>query len=205
MTTENRSATRAYWRAMSAAISALLLIGLALAVGNWNANATDTQTVSSLDGASLVAPTAVVVGTSITMSGTGWTTGDAARGSIIAVKLDSGGVSTTIDVVHPETGAVQGNKTIIALIEADADGSWSAEVALPTSENSTANWAAGERHSVTLLTGSMRTGDQIRSLTAEFDIESESAPSTSEPPATSEPPVTSDPPVTSEPPVTSDP
>lgn len=115
-------------------------------------------------------PTEVELGQPIQLSGSGWTSADGSAGSVIAVKLDDGAVSTTEDVVNPVTGQVEANKTIYAIAQADADGDWTAEVAFPTAENSDASWAVGETHSVRLLTGSLLPGDQARSLGAEFTV-----------------------------------
>lgn len=117
-------------------------------------------------------PGQVVVGEAIHLSGTGWTT-PAGVPSVIAVKLDDGAVSTTGTVTHPVSGAVQGNKTIWAMVQAEADGSWSADVPFPTTADSslTTAWAAGETHSVRLLTSSPLTaGDRTRTETASFTL-----------------------------------
>ncbi len=117
-------------------------------------------------------PGQVVVGEAIHLSGTGWTT-PAGVPSVIAVKLDDGAVGTTRTVTHPVTGAVQGNTTIWAMVQAQADGSWSADVPFPTTDGSTLTtaWAAGETHSVRLLTSSPLTaGDRTRTETASFTL-----------------------------------
>lgn len=117
-------------------------------------------------------PSQVVVGDALHLSGTGWTT-PAGVPSVIAVKLDDGAVGTTGTVTHPVTGAVQANKTIWAMVQAQADGSWSADVPFPTPDGSTLTsaWAAGETHSVRLLTSSPLTaGDRTRTETASFTL-----------------------------------
>lgn len=132
-------------------------------------------------------PAEVEHGEDIRLSGTGWKVTDGSRGSIIAVKLDEGAVSTTREVVHPETGAPQANKTVHAVVSATADGSWSTTIPFPTLDNSDAEWRPGQTHSVRLLTGSFVTGDKGRTETASFGItgddEGEPSAGPSDPPA----------------------
>jgi hypothetical protein len=116
-------------------------------------------------------PETVVVGEDITISGTGWTTTDGTAGSVIAVKLDEEGtVSTTAQVTNPVDGLVQANKTIYAIVQADSTGAWTATIPFPSKDNSTAEWAIGETHSIRLLTGTMLAGDVTRSATASFTV-----------------------------------
>ena len=117
-------------------------------------------------------PDEVEVGGPIVVSGTGWTDTAGTAGSIIALKLDDGGVSTTVDVTHPVTGAVQANKTIYGVVQAGADGAWTASLPYPTAANSTGagSWAAGQTHSVRMLTGTLLTGDKLRSEGASFTL-----------------------------------
>lgn len=125
---------------------------------------------TTTDGAKYYVEEDVVAGESIRISGTGWKNTAGTEGSIIAIKLDEGGVSTKLDVTHPVTGAVQANKTIYAIAQANAAGEWEIEIPFPTLENASVAWAAGETHSIRLLTGSLLTGDVTRTAAAEFDI-----------------------------------
>ncbi|MET0931682.1 MAG: hypothetical protein ABWX74_19330 [Aeromicrobium sp.] len=127
-------------------------------------------------------PDQIAVGEPIRISGTGWTTTSGDAGSVIGVKLDEGGVSTTLEVTNPATGAVQANKTIVGIAQADATGAWEISVPFPTLANSNQAWAAGQTHSVRLLTGSLVTGDVVRTQTASFAV-ADAAPTPSEPPA----------------------
>jgi len=115
-------------------------------------------------------PTTVQEGQKIELSGTGWVNRDKSRGSVIAVLLDDGGVTTTRDVVNPETGKVSTDKRLQAIVSANSDGTWSADIPYPTKDNSSADWAVGESHSVRLLTGSLLSGDMGRTLSANFTI-----------------------------------
>ncbi|UDY24272.1 hypothetical protein [Nocardioides sp. Kera G14] len=108
---------------------------------------------------------AAVLGETLRVTGTGWCTSDATAGSTIAFKLDSGGVS------HVDT-SVHTNKTIWAIVHAEADGSFDAEIPMPdgTAATSTPAVGADGPHSFTLLTGSLGP-DPVRSITtSEFDL-----------------------------------
>jgi hypothetical protein len=108
--------------------------------------------------------TAVALGGTIRVTGTGWCN-NAAGGSILAFKLDAGGVARV-------SGILNDIPTIWAIVEADADGSVDAEITLPdgTAATSTPKQVVGGPHSFTILTGSLKTGDPIRSMvTSSFD------------------------------------
>lgn len=138
---------------------------------------------TTTDGAKYYVPATWHEGRPLLISGSGWLDGTATQGSIIAVKLDEGGVSTKLEVTHPVTGAVQPNKTIYAVAQADATGEWSVELPWPTLANSDKAWTAGETHGVRLLTGSMLNGDVIR--TAAADVTTAEAPPAAVAPAVS--------------------
>ena len=61
-------------------------------------------------------PATWVVGEDLVISGSGWKNEAGDAGSVVAVKLDGGGVSTTRTVVNPADGTVQANKTIYAVV-----------------------------------------------------------------------------------------
>ncbi|MFT4217534.1 MAG: hypothetical protein QM619_10180 [Micropruina sp.] len=132
--------------------------------------------VASDPGAVYWVPTTWVVGEPLVISGTGWRNKAGDAGSIIAVKLDDGGVSTTVEVKHPVTGVVQLNKTIYAVVQADANGEWTLRVPYPTTANSNASWAVGQNHNVRLLTGSMLDEDVIRSGAGDITVAADSTP-----------------------------
>lgn len=127
-------------------------------------------------------PDQIMVGEPIRISGTGWTTTAGDAGSVIGVKLDEGAVSTTLEVMNPVTGAVQGNKTIVGIAQADATGAWEISVPFPTLANSNQAWVAGQSHSVRLLTGSLVSGDVVRTQSAIFTV-ADDVPTAIEPPA----------------------
>ncbi len=115
------------------------------------------------DGAEFWVPAQWQVGKDLVISGAGWRTIAGDAGSIIAVKLDAGAVKTKEAVRHPVTGDVQANKTIYAVVQADAGGEWTLRLPYPSASNSDADWSAGQTHTINLLTGSMLDGDVIRS------------------------------------------
>lgn len=115
-------------------------------------------------------PTTVAPGEPIRVSGTGWQTAAGDAGSVIALKLDAGAVSTKLEVRHPVTDAVQPNKTIIAIAAAEANGEWEVELPFPTLDSSTAAWEVGQTHGVQLLTGSLTEGDVRRTEVASFTV-----------------------------------
>lgn len=112
---------------------------------------------------SIPAAITVVQGESIRLSGTGWTNSDGTAGSILAFKLDDGAISTKAEVKHPVTGVVQPNKTIYAVAQADAAGTWSVDMPFPTTQNADQTWQPGA-HSVRILTGSLLAGDVPRTV-----------------------------------------
>lgn len=145
----------------------------------WNCESVDVPGTGN-EGLCLV--TAVASAGKLHLEGTGWTTSDGAFGSCIAVKFDGGDVIATNPPVS-ENGATSGTcggggttNNIFAYVEADNSGAWIADVPIPTVATSTTlaasgrNWADGEKHSVTLLTGSSRSGDASRSVTLSFGI-----------------------------------
>ncbi|MFT3971208.1 MAG: hypothetical protein QM695_13265 [Micropruina sp.] len=108
-------------------------------------------------------PAQWTLGQDLVISGAGWRTTAGDAGSVIAVKLDRGEVTTTRVIRHPITDVEQTNKTIYAVVQADAEGEWTLRLPYPTAANSNANWSAGQTHTINLLTGSMLDGDVIRS------------------------------------------
>ena len=165
-------------RTAAAAVAASL--GLtALAVSPVHA---DTQTHAATGATATVADT-VVAGQSIHLEGTGWTGGNnPADGSTIAVKLGSQGAEAgmlgtepaTGAVVNPGTGTSADDFDVWAAIEAKADGSFSADIPFPTIANTkpalSAEWAPGSTHTLTLLSGSLESGDTGRGVKLTFKV-----------------------------------
>jgi len=123
---------------------------------------------STADATVTILNSTVAPGGQLQIAGTGWchpTDG----GSVIGIKIDGGAVSRLDATVHA-------NKTIWALVTADAeDGTFAASLTLP---DGTTSGAAGSApaltegaHTLQLLTGSLRTGDVVRSvLSSEFTV-----------------------------------
>lgn len=132
------------------------------------------STASSPDGARATGPETVVVGQPIVITGTGWTApavdGSTAVGSVIAVKLDDGALSGTTAVINPASQDPISNRTVFAAVQADTDGEFRLEVPFPTLDNATGSWAAGGEHALRLLTGSLLSGDVLRTLELRFDV-----------------------------------
>ncbi|MDR2454559.1 MAG: hypothetical protein LBD51_08535, partial [Bifidobacteriaceae bacterium] len=117
----------------------------------------------------------VGLGGTLKVSGTGWCHPDEARGgSIIAIKLDEGAYSHLTSDLHQ-------NRTIWAIVEADAaTGDWSVDLELPDGATS------GERgsspafpsggHTLRFLTGSLKAGDQVRTVESTEFVVGEYAP-----------------------------
>jgi hypothetical protein len=116
------------------------------------ASATCTGTVA----VSLPTSSASLGGT-ITVEGSGWCH-PAGGGSVIGLKIDAGAIS------HLDT-SVHANKTIWAIVDAEADGTFSAQIQLPDGTAATSAPALDTgQHTFTLLSGSLKSGDAARSL-----------------------------------------
>lgn len=111
--------------------------------------------------------TATVTGTpslggTITLTGTGWLAQDGERGSVIAVKLDDGAITTP------------SGEDVWQVIQAGADGSFSAQIRLPdgTADPQTGSSPAYSTgaHSLRLLTGSLLSGDRPRSQRIDIQV-----------------------------------
>lgn len=133
----------------------------------------DTQT--SNGGTATVADV-VSTGSAIHIEGTGWTHPTSGTGSTIAVKL--GGALNTEPasgpVTNPATGESADDFNIWAAVQAEPDGTFSADIPFPTPDNTKpaleSAWEVGTTHSLRLLSGSLRTGDQGRSLLLSFTV-----------------------------------
>ncbi|MFV0532216.1 MAG: WxL domain-containing protein [Cumulibacter sp.] len=146
------------WRSRITAVAASTAVAGAMmvAVGATTASAQDYEFNDSAGNAlTYSVPDEWVEGETLEISGTNWKTQNGSAGSVVAVKLDEGGVSRQNTDVHA-------NVTIWALVQADADGDWTAEIEYPTAQNSNATWSVGSTHTLRLLTGSMVAGDVIR-------------------------------------------
>ncbi|MYM20124.1 hypothetical protein GSY69_09130 [Brevibacterium sp. 5221] len=120
--------------------------------------------------ATVNAPATWYEGQPITVTGKNWKNGDGATGSVVAVKLDMGGVNRKYDLKDPIKGTSLGNKTIMGVAKAKDDGSFSITIPYPTLKNSDTAYKVGDKPSFTFLSGSMQAGDPVRSLAAETEV-----------------------------------
>ncbi|MGD9695287.1 MAG: hypothetical protein AB7V42_06465 [Thermoleophilia bacterium] len=102
------------------------------------------------------------LGGTITLRGSGWQTQDGTQGSVIAIKLDDGRIAKP-------TGDVW------QVIEAGADGTFTATVKLPdgttdATNGSTPAYSTGA-HWLRLLTGSLRSGDRVRTQRIDINVQ----------------------------------
>lgn len=110
--------------------------------------AQETIQATTADGATYSVAAQWPLGQTLSASGTNWTNSRGNAGSTIAVVYDFGSVPSP-DQVDDE---------IWLRIQAERDGSWSAELPFP----SDAGWAVGEVHKVHLLSGSLGHQDKAR-------------------------------------------
>jgi len=120
---------------------------------------------------------AIAQGNKIHLEGSGWTGGnDPANGSTIGVKLDGSNTGPVAGkVTNPGKAGDTNDYGIWAAIEANADGTFSADLPYPTTANTSpainsSDWAAGTTHTLRLLTGSMEEGDTPRTLLLTFQV-----------------------------------
>jgi len=126
-------------------------------------------------------PTKVVKGEDIVIKGLGspdsdWLATDGKTGSVVNFFVDaefSGDPKTLYNkktVPHPVTGKPVSDKRTFAMVQANSDGTWTARIPFPTSQNSETKpaqdisklWAPGTKHSVRMLTGSSMDNDRQR-------------------------------------------
>lgn len=101
-----------------------------------------------------------VQGGKLHLTGDGWCNPEDKKASVIGLKIDDGKVSRN------DATAVNDNRTIWAIVTPDENGHIDAWIDLPTRDNAAfkndedaAKYASGE-HTLRLLTGSLREGDQ---------------------------------------------
>ncbi|MDR3137259.1 MAG: hypothetical protein LBU07_07680 [Coriobacteriales bacterium] len=139
-------------------------------------NSFTVTTTAAVEPAVTVAPSAELGGT-LHISGVGFVhPTDTTEGSRIAIKLDTGFFH------HTEEGAIHSNLSVWAIIAANADGSFEYDVPMPDGTDagingSTPALAAGGTHTLHFLTGSLKAGDYVRSLSSsEFTVTERSTP-----------------------------
>ncbi|WP_237208096.1 YncE family protein [Rothia nasimurium] len=112
---------------------------------------------SSADGAKLVV-TNVSENGQMTLTGTGFTH-PSGGGSVLGLLYDD-----------RATQMNDGEGNVVRTIEAEAQGKFSVTLPVPTAENSNNAWLAGSTHRVRVLTGSLKDGDQPRSIPVEVTV-----------------------------------
>ncbi|MFT4294396.1 MAG: hypothetical protein QM582_03170 [Micropruina sp.] len=127
-----------------------------------------------------------VAGAELVLSGTGWLNADGTAGSIIAVKLDRGAVTTSEPRRHPVTGEELAGD-VYGVVQADAQGDWTLRLPYPTAANSNAGWEPGQAHKLNLLTGSLLDGDVVRSGPADVTAAAVPTPTPTPTPTTPAP------------------
>lgn len=156
------SIKRSRWRTGVSALVATGVLCAAGLVGASSASAADTSTVS-------VTSSTHWLGGTVHLSGQNWTNTAGTAGSVIGVKLDDGAVSRLPgDTVHA-------NATIWQIVNVPASGVLDVDIELPTGQTtghngSTAAFEGDKTHKITLLTGSLLPGDELRSKSVQFTV-----------------------------------
>lgn len=134
----------------------------------------DTATTSS-KGTLTVAGT-VAEGENIVVKGSGWLKADGKTGSVVAFKLDEGSVVPTTTAKNPETGEeIPTNRGVVAVVQAES-GTGDFEVTIPFPSSSTVSsfdankWAAGTKHTVRALAGTLGAKDTQNTQQASFQV-----------------------------------
>jgi len=145
-------------RALLAAAATLALTAGVVTVGSAPGAAAGTCTPSSAEPTVTLTNHTVALGGVLRFTGTGWCH-PSDGGSRVAVKLDLGAYS------HLDT-SVHTNRSVWAIVDASAtDGTFTAQLTLPdgTAGTSTPVFPLGA-HSLQLLSGSLKSGDTVRTL-----------------------------------------
>ncbi|MFV0435381.1 MAG: Ig-like domain repeat protein [Leucobacter sp.] len=105
-------------------------------------------------------------GEKLTVTGKGWTS-KAGKGSRIGVKLDRGKTERKQFIAEPEEVL----EDVWAVVDANDDGTFTAELEFPTDENSTLTgnppapaWTEGNEHEISFLSGSLGLGTDRESI-----------------------------------------
>lgn len=156
-----RAGSRRPQRRVWGGVAALALAAGAAAATTAPAHAATVCKPTSSTPTVKLAKTKVAMGANLKITGTGWchpTDG----GSTIAIKLDDGAYSRL-------DSSVNANRTVWAIVQANAkNGTFSAVLTLPNGTTTGANgstpfYPAGS-HTLRLLSGSLKTGDTIRTV-----------------------------------------
>jgi hypothetical protein len=163
----------------SRALAAGSILAAALAVpallGGNPAQAVTACTPSTATPAAVIDTATPELGKTIAFHGTGWchpTDG----GSTVAVKIDAG------DISRLDT-SVSSNRSVWAIVTADAvTGDFSGSFTLPDGTTGTSSPALAEgSHTLSFLSGSLKSGDTVRSVVVGFTIGTASSGGSSTP------------------------
>lgn len=164
---------RRWWRR-----AAVMAAAGALAAGSM-LNPASAKTYTHASGATVDAPETAVIGSSFTITGTNWKNIAGDAGSVIAVKFDAGAYQHKPgqEIKHPQTGTVLA-ADIWDVFVADADGTFTRTITLPTAANSVgaAPKAVGGSYTVNLLSGSLGVQDQGRGVPLTLGVVAASTP-----------------------------
>lgn len=154
-------AGRRWWRR-----AAVIVAAGTLAAGSLLTTAS-AKTYTHASGAAVEAPETAVVGTSFTITGTGWKDVAGNAGSVIAVKFDAGAFrhKDGQELKHPQTGATLA-ADVWDVFVANNDGTFTRTITLPTTANSAGATpkAVGGSYVVNLLSGSLGVNDVARGV-----------------------------------------
>ncbi|MFT4265121.1 MAG: hypothetical protein QM572_17190 [Nocardioides sp.] len=140
---------------------ALLAMLPALLAGALGATSSPAAAATCAGDPTITVAASVKLGGTLHLSGSGWCLSDGSGGSRLALKFDGGGAINRVD-----TPVVAGKPDVWALVDAADDGSIDADVQMPDGTTATSSPAlATGSHTFTILTGSLKTGDQARNVT----------------------------------------
>ena len=138
---------------------------------------------TSPDGATLITPRQVVVGSDITISGKGFFLKNGDGGSIGPVFVNQGGGTQGTGPVNVAGRTIENQSEVTfndarahGVFKSDAEGNWTITIPFPTPENSTLTsataWKPGDVQYIRVLTGSLvpENADQSRSIAAPFTV-----------------------------------
>ena len=148
-------------RLLSLLLAAVLALAACLVLPSASADdASNRQTVTTNEKTAEVSgPLTVDVAGTIHVEGRDWKN-SLAGGARIAVKYDKG------------TVAVNG-ESVVTQFEARADGTFSAELPVPTQANSDKPWLPGTKHTIHFLSGSLKEGDLPRNAVLKVSVAGE--------------------------------
>ncbi|MGO2633639.1 MAG: hypothetical protein ACTH9H_07775 [Galactobacter sp.] len=125
------------------------------------------------DTATVTGPDTAVVGKQYEVAGEGWISEDYTTGSVVAAKWDDGAASLKNENLdNPAGGKVPAGRGIWAVGQANKNGELTLKLDLPDGKNSDTEFKVGEKHKLTLLSGSLLKDpkDKVQSKDLEVEI-----------------------------------